>query len=273
MGLLEGTVPTYIDIYGDNVFVSEKNEGIIYKFNYEGGDVQKIGSGLNNVKSISVNDFGEVIFVDENTDRSLGLVKIEDGAVERFVGINDARLGRVVNIDAYRVADNDDRLYGVRVDTKEIIQLRKGTNGYSLPELRLSDQGFGSLLDIEVNEGRIYLLSEGQGVRRFYGQNEFENSIHGMTSNDNWNSATSLCVDKKFMYLGDTKNKRILVYTKRRGDDDKIVDFIAQYDLSNVDGADKIIDLVTDKDKNLLFVLMGTKVVKIDLTLLIPFVY
>lgn len=272
-GVYEGSNPDDFTIWGNNIYVSDSAGGKLLSMDFEGGNLKSLAENLDNPRGVAVFEGKELVFVDDNAERGIGVINLETSQLERLPGLSKARLGNLTEMTIYKVADNDTRLYGTRDTSKELIQMRRGTNSFGLPELRLKRDDFTNLLDLDVNNGRIYLLSEGQGVRRFLVDTEFGNDTAGMLGDDNWNNASSMFVDTDYIYLGDSTNRRVMVFTKSRGDNADILDFVAQYDLSSVDGTDSIKEVMADLSKNKLFVLTGTKLLELDLGLLGEYTY
>ena len=213
------------------------------------------------------------LFIDENETRALGIIDTNTNELDRPAGLNTGRLGAITEIDAYEVDDGDDRIYAVRTEAKQVIQMRGSTEGYNLPDLRLEGNGLNNLLDVEVNEGRIFVVSAGEGLRRFYGQEELGNVVKGMINGDNWNKVSALAIDDRYIYLADSTNSRILVYLKYRQEDSATMDFVAQYDLSSLAENGDIQDIASSREQGGLFVLIGSKVIKLDLAALREFSY
>lgn len=264
-GLIENITPSDIDIDENSIYISDLTSGIIFSFDHEGGSMKRLAEGLEQPESITISKHGDLVFTDNHPERVIGKINIETQTIERFLGVNADRLGDTSQIDAYRVSDGDDRVYGVRTNTKELIQMKKSGDSYTLPEVRLKMDSFNKLLDVEVNDGRIYIIDENSGVRRFYGDTEFEKDVRGMINNETWDNATSLFVDSKYIYVGDNTNKKVLVFTKTRGTEGEIMDFVAQYDLSEVANSINITDIAGTERGESVFVLAGTKIIELDL--------
>lgn len=272
-GVIQGTQLSDISIGDGRIFVSDKGNGIIYSFDTNGGDMKKIAEGLSSPKAISYSELNQVVFVDEDESKVLGTINLENNQISRHAGISSGRLGNVSNIEAYKVSDNDFRVYGSRAETKEVIHLRKTGEGYALPELRLSGNGLNNLTDLDIDEGRVYVVSQGQGVRKFFGQDEIAMTHKGMINGDNWKNISAIHIDDRYMYAVDNSQNRILVFTKYRNDNAGIADYIASYDLSNFADSDNIIDLVSNRATGALYLLTRDKVVELKLSDLREFSY
>jgi hypothetical protein len=272
-GVYEGSNPEDFTIWGNNVYVSDTAGGKVLSMDFEGGNLKSLAENLENPRGVAVFEGRELVFVDDNAERGVGVVTLETSQLERLPGLSKSRLGNINEMTIYKVADNDTRLYGTREGSKELIQMRRGTNSFGLPELRVNRDNFTNLIDLDVNNGRIYVLSQGQGVRRFLVDTEFGNNVAGMLGEDNWNSADSMYVDNDYIYLGDSTNQRVLVFTKSRGDNSDTLDFVAQYDLSSIGGSDNIKEVMSEQSKGKLLVLAGTKLIELDLSLLSSYTY
>jgi len=272
-GVIEGTELSDIDLSEDAIFVSDKGNGIIYTFDFMGGEMVRLAEGIDGIKTISYSDIGELLFVDTNGERAMGRINLESGEVSRFPGMTEGRLGNLEELDAYKVGDNDHRAYGVRSQAKEIIQMRRAGDSYGLPTLRLSEHNLNTLLDMDINEGRIYVVSEGEGIRRFYGQDEFENNIKGMIDIGSWKNTSAITVDDRYIYAVDNISQSINVFTKYRMDDATTIDFVAKYDLSGLDGYGEILDVVTNRQTGSLYALTTSKIIELKLSDLREFSY
>ena len=74
---------------------------------------------------------------------------------------------------------------------------------------------------------------------------------------------TKLAVDAQYVYFADSTNKRILVFTKSRGDNVDYLDLIAQYKYTGSgDTFSNIKDIVVDGVN--IYVLDGAKVYKLS---------
>lgn len=272
-GIYEGSDPEDFTIGENGIYVADKGGGKIISMDFEGGDLRSLAENLQNPRGITLYENREVIFVDDNEERAVGIINLENSQLERLPGLSAGRLGNINEMTIYEVAEGDTRLYATRAGTKELIQMRRGTQSFNLPELRLNRSDFTELVDTDVNNGRIYVLSQGQGARRFLGDTEFNTTVAGMLEGDSWNNADSMFVDVDYIYLGDSQNKRVLVFTKARGENSEILDFVAQYDLSSIEGANSIKEVVSDRVKNKLYVMLGTKLIELDLGSLSEFTY
>jgi hypothetical protein len=271
--VIEGTNLTDLDISDSRIFVSDGGNGVVYSFDFAGGDMSKIAENLINPKTISYSSLGELVFVDEDDSRVVGSINLENNQINRYPGVNKARLGNVVNIQAYQVSENDHRLYGVREDTKEVIQMKRTGGSYGLPELRLSGFNLKSLSDIFINEGRIHVVSLGEGVRKFLVQEEIPIQVRGMIGGDNWNNISDIFIDDRYIYAIDNQDKRVLVYTKYRHDNAGVVDYVASYDLSSIQGLDNMVDIVSSRANGAIYVLTRTRVIELKLSDLREFSY
>ncbi len=272
-GIVEESELSDIDFYDGNLYISDKSQDVIYRVDSSGGGVEIVGSGLDGVRTLSIAKDGGIVFVDEEENRALGIIELKNNnRINRVVGVTKDRLGDVINIEAVELAPGDSRLYGVRYQQGEVIQLNKSVNGYGLPQVRMSTE-IEKPLDIDIDQGRIYLIQEGIGLRRFLGDQEYENSIRGMMNGDNINSSNAVYVGKRYIYLVDSTSSRIIVMTKNRGDDPNILDMVAQYDLSGIQRGDQIKDVVTDTNEGNIFVIVGSRVARLTTSDLTPFVY
>ncbi|MBN1916235.1 hypothetical protein JW796_04640 [Candidatus Dojkabacteria bacterium] len=260
------------DLLDGFLYVSDSGRSVIYKVSTGGDDPVEFipsGSNLSGPRAIAFDQKKELIVHDNSEDKALATINIETKAVTKHLGLSRGKLGNVVQLEAYRVG-SEDRIYAVRTDTKDLVYMRsEGSSGYSLPILRAREDAFANASDIAV-DGRVYILSKGSGLSRYLGENKDPVSIQGLPSGDSVNESVAMDVDATKIFFADPVNRRVLVFTKSRGENAGIFDLIAQVKPEG-EIFKNIKEVVVDTSNNNLYVLDGTKIWKIDLSLIRDF--
>ncbi len=254
------------DLSSDSIYISDNKRNVIYKEALTGGNpAEFISSGSNIVgpKSISVNASGELIVNDSSTDKTIATVNLTDKSVTKHTGLSPSKVGNLAQIETYKVNDSD-RIYAVRPENKDVIYMEKSGSGYSTPLSRGKSEDFASALDVAV-DGRVYILSKGIGLTRYLGTKVDPVSIQGLGADDSINACVAFDIDATRIFFADPDNRRILVFTKSRGDNAGIYDLIVQIKPENDSDFANLKEVVVDQKTNTLFALSGSKIFKISL--------
>ncbi len=271
--VIEGSQIADIDIGAEQIFVADGGDGKILAFDRAGGSMKQLATGLKGLISIAYSNLGHLAFIDGDPQRVLGLIRLSDNILTRVPGIDAIRLGRVNDIDAYKVGENDNRIYAARPESSQVIQMRQSAGEYILPEIRLENKDLGKISDLEVSDGRIYILSQDKGIKAFFGNGEVALKLYGLMQPELWNSANNIYVDSKYIYLSNDSMKRIAVFSKFRPSDEGAVDFIAQYDLTGLPQSGELGELVASQQQRAIYVVLGSKIVKLDMSAMEEFTY
>ncbi len=262
-----------IDLLGSDLYATDSTRGVIYKMPVSGGEPSEFipaGSNISGPKSLSFDSTNNLIINDSSEDKPLGTIDMETKAVTKHSGLSLSSLGALVQIEAYKLGD-EFRVYAVRNGNKDLVYMRKSASGYSNPILRAKDDAFANATDVAV-DGRVYILSKGSGLSRYLGEVKDPVTIEGLPANDSINESVALDIDANRIFFADPTNRRVLVFTKSRGENGSIFDLIAQVKPDGEAFAN-IKEVVVDVSNNNLYVLDGTKIWKIDLSVTKDFEY
>lgn len=254
-----------VDTEKDNIYISDSKKGVVYRMNYQGENIEKILEGLKNPRTLTISELNQLVIIDDEIDRSMKLINLDTLEIDKPVGLTKDQLAGIADIDAYRVSDGDDRIYGIKPQEKILVQMRKGQTTYGLPSIRLSSDNFQSnILDVIVFDGNIYLLTQDQGLVRYYGDSQQTIDYSSFIGDAKWQGATAMTIDEKYVYLVNNTEKKVIVLSKTRFASQGILDYILQYDLSSIMETD-IVDVFSDISSDSLFVATQTKVIKLNL--------
>ncbi|MBD3363343.1 hypothetical protein GF362_06525 [Candidatus Dojkabacteria bacterium] len=251
-----------IEIVNSDVYISDYGNGEIYKLNQYGDNSETIAQNLTSPLSISVSDLNELLFIQDNSDQVVGIVKLDSNNELRFIdGVTQSNLGDAFELDAYTVGTNDYRVYAITTSNL-VKQMNQSGDSYGLPSLRMDRNDLNQLQDIEIYDGRIYLVIQDQGFVTYYGSSQETNTISGLPEEGTLDNVSSISIKNGYIYLGDSINEKI--YELKMSDfSNSVIDFTNQYDLSNISG--EIHDLVPDNTNTYLYVIVDNKLVKIGL--------
>ncbi|MCA9383242.1 hypothetical protein KC909_02650 [Candidatus Dojkabacteria bacterium] len=248
-----------------NVYVADKQYGKIYQVDYAGNSPSVLVEGLEQPKTITLDDNGDIVFIDENGDKRMGTISTSDGSIIRHSGTSEFRVG---NISAIEFSDIfGGRVYGIDQSQNKVIVLQRSGTAYGIPQNRFELAQLSNAPDIHVIDLKIYVLADiNQGIYRFYNEQDDSPLITGIESGENLYDATAIYIDGLYIYVADPVNQRVMVFTKASSE----IDLVAQYKYrgSDSDGFKNIKEIQADREAGKLFVLDGTKVYELDLSAL-----
>lgn len=259
-GLFPNANPSDIVIANNEIFITDQANGKIYRSNLSGTNLKELVGGLTRPKSLTVDNKGNIVFLDEDGDRRMGTVKLDDGSVNRHAGTSDFRVG---NIDQIEFADIfGGRVYGVDKALKAVVALQKSGEGYGVPEKRFELNGLGSAQDIQIADLKIYVLADiGQGLYRSLNNKDDSPIIKGLNEGEDLFGATAMYVGDTHVFVADPTTKSILVFTK----DVTEILLKARFVYKGTENVfTDIKEVVADKNSGKIFVLDGTKVYSLD---------
>lgn len=259
----EGANPSDITISGGKIFVSDYARSVIYEINPNGGEKEFVNSEIQNPRIISADPDGGIVLVDESSN-ALGLINNQTGKITRFVGMTQEQYATAVEMEVYKLNDNDIRLYMAMSAAPQVQQVNKRSGYYSDgPQSRWSGNEYTNLSDIDLLDGKFFVIREGEGLKRMYVDVPISTTISGLLKGDNLKGVTKLTVDSLYIYVADPAKKRILVFTKSRGENIEFLDLVAQYKYR---GEENIFTDVKDieVDAENIYVLDGARVYKLS---------
>jgi|GEM_PF-4109103 len=258
----EGASPSDIAISGDKLFVSDQARNVIYEVNPEGGQREFVSQELQAPRLLTADPEGGIVVLD-NSNTALAMLNTETGQITRFVGMSSDKFSAAVEMTSYEVGPGDIRLYLAMNSDPQVQQVNKRASHYSDgPKSRWSGDEFNGLTDVDLLDGKFFVVKPGEGFLRLYVDSVMETTITGLIGGDNLSGATKMATDPLYVYVADSTNKRILVFTKSRGENTQFIDLIAQYKYTgDGDIFSNIKDIVVDKEN--IYILDGAKVFKL----------
>jgi hypothetical protein len=263
--------PSDIDINNQKVYVSDSKYGTIYSFDYSGNNRAELASGFTNPKSISVDSNNNTLLVlDDSPDNALSILNLGNNSVSRMAASSLSKISGTTKIETAIINGAEPRLYLMNPTSKSIsYYIRTGSNYGTLVQRNTNDD-LASATDLKVDEGRIYFtLQKNSGLFKDFQKQEDPINILGLAEGDNFLNATALYVDGLYVYIADPVNRRVLVFSKGAPD----IALIAQYAYQGEDPNlfKNIKEVVADRNANKLFVLDGSKILVLDMNLLLDF--
>lgn len=250
-----------IEVFDKTLYIVDKGNGEVLSLDYQGDSLDTVLDGIDKPDAITFSDSGRLLFTSENADKSVSSYDIFD-AKRIDYPITKAMLGDVRNIEWYKVNDSDVRLYGSRLGAEDLIFMYDKTTSLDVPRVRINIDAHPNFSDFDVEQGIIYTISEGFGLRRFFGIHEYTSPVEGLTGD--LKTVNSIYAKNSSVYLGDPASESVLIL-KQNTDVASPLVFEKKIDLSKIENADKIHEIIADQDANLLFVLAGKKIIKVQL--------
>ncbi|MEI7578986.1 MAG: hypothetical protein WCJ58_02975 [bacterium] len=245
----------------DFLYVIDKQYGKVYKTGTD-GKASEIVSGLNQPRSITMDDQGNLIVLDNDSDKAL--IKInQQNEVTRLTGMSSFRVGGINVIEFSEVVGG--RIYGIDTKIKQLDYLARSGDTYAFPAKRTTLDAFSSATDLQVIDQKIYVLCNNkQGIFRFYNDKDDTPTISGLPPGESILNASAFYIDGLYVYVADPVNQRILIFSKSEATDLK---FITQYAYrgNRDDGFKNIREIFANRTKNVLYILDSDIIYKISL--------
>ena len=248
------------------VFVSDEGRDAIYRLNTSANsDPAVFVSDLEQPYLLDTDQDGNLVFIDRNPDSVIGVVNKDSGEVTRQAGLSSSRIGELADFDVWTNA----AMYSVNPSKNAIVKQDNFGGGFSLPNDSApwrSDPDLSRAKDIEVDFW-IYILQQGQGLVRYLSGEPDEFGYSGLLSADKGalKQASAFDITDTHLYIADSVNQRVFVFIKRV-DDNKVMEYVEQYVYRGEANVFKDIkDIVADPSTNQLFVLDGSRIVRLDL--------
>jgi hypothetical protein len=140
--------------------------------------------------------------------------------------------------------------------------------GYSLPvKKNITFTEIGSSKDISIMDYKVYLLAPfEQGFFRAYGDKDDTPEIAGMSSTDSLLGASAFFVDDQYMYIGDSTTQSIYVISKDNTASPNVMQYKAKYTYKGDESYLKNIkEIVADRTSGKIFVLDGSRIIKLSM--------
>jgi hypothetical protein len=259
--MFPGADATDLAAANGKLYVSDSAYGKIYRTDYSGNGLTEAATGLTKPRTITLDDAGNIIVLDEDGERRMATVSAADGSINRHAGTSEFRVGNVPQIEFANIFGG--RVYGIDRNIKSVIALQRSGTGYGIPEKRFELGELDSGKDVHVADLKIYLLANiKQGLYRALNNEDDTPVLEGLAEGENLFAATALYVDDVYVFIADPSKQRILVFNKEV----RTLPLKAQYIYRG--GGDKfknIKEIVADRSSGRLFVLDGTAVYSLEL--------
>jgi len=195
------------------IYLTDEGLGKIYSVGYEGSDIEEIVSGLVNPTSITVDNNGKVIFLDEAEENRIGIYDPETRDTKRLAGTSQSRIGNVTDIEYAQIGGG--RVYLVDTANTRVMYMEKSGENYGLPASRFTLSELATGKDIYIIDNKIYVLAGfKQGLYRSFNGQDDSPELIGLPEGQNMLSATGMFVDGTNIYFTDPVEGRISVFDK-----------------------------------------------------------
>jgi len=254
-----------VDLVGRNkvLYVIDNKYGKLYSLDYS-GTITEIVDGLIEPRGLTMDDKGNLIVLDSETDKSIVFINPQSKSINRMSATSNSKLSGVSQIEFYVLSNKESRIYLLNNVEKSIQYYSRIGSSYSTLINRNTIEEITTAKDFQLFDGRIYLLMQkNMGLYRDYDKREDVINLVGLKENDNILSATAIFIDGTYIYVGDPVNKRILVFLKGTPD----ITFVAQYVYRGEDQEvfSDIKEIYADKDNGKIFVLTNSKIISLNL--------
>lgn len=258
-----GAEASDMTISNNALYVLDKALGKLYSVSFSGNNPSVVTDALTKPKSMSVDNNGNILVIDESGDQRLATVNVADGKITRHVGSSEFRVG---NISAIEFADIfGGRIYGIDQALKKVVVFNKSGDTYGIPYERFGLEALATASDLHIADLKIYVLADfKQGLYRFYNEGDDTPLIRGLQAKETLNDSSAIFVDDEHMYVAMPLTRKILVFTKGVEE----ISLKAQYEYRGSDQTafTSIKEIVADRASGNLFVLDGSKVWKLSLS-------
>lgn len=243
-------------------FVDEKY-GKIYSIGYDGKNDLEIATGLTAPYSLTYDTLnGSLLFMDDSTDRKLGIINLTDKTIQRIAGTSESKMGGVTQIEFAVINSGAKtvRVFAIDPTNQSVYALESsGGEGYGLPVRRgINLEELSGVKDIAIADLKIYLLLPfDQGIYRALSDRDDTPDILGLEESvDDLTKATAFYIDDVYLYIADPTTKTIYVLTK--GDQ---LTLKAKYTYRGTDNYfANIKEVVVDRASGTIFVLDGSRI-------------
>ncbi len=264
----QGVDAVDIEYSEGQLYVADNARGVVYRMatNIQ-SEANNFVTGLSKPRMLSVDEDGDLVFVDQGTESIIGTIDISDGSVRRQPGLSSDRVG---NLSAIFVWNNNAALYSINTSRPAIMKQNSVAGNFQIPgdgSVWRTDGELATAKDLAV-DGSVYALIDGIGMKRYFGGEPATMSINGLLSADeaSLKKATKFELTGNRLYIADAPNKRILVFSLRNGGE-AAYDFEEQIIYRGNDNYfSEIRDIVVvpGQQSERLFVLDGPRVIRID---------
>lgn len=261
-----GATPSDIEFIDNRLYVADPGRNVVYRMDTQlGSQAAAVLSDLNQPYLLTTDTTNNLVVVDKNPDSVIGVMTTSNNSFRRISGLSLAVQGELGGIDIW----TNKAMYAVSKANQAISRQTQVGQGYQTPSYNnpwRKDAEFAQAKDIHV-DFQIYILIEGQGVKRYVNGQPDPINLRGILPSDEsaLKTASAFLVTPTKLYIADSVNQRVLLFVKDTADS-KNFDYASQYKYRGDAGAlREIKDIVVNTNENQLFVLAGTSVIRIDL--------
>ncbi len=263
-------------IANGSLYATDAKRNVVYKINTGvNSTAQELIKNLNTPAHLVRNAANNLVVYDSDTSSSMGILNTQSGEFTRLAGLSTALIG---NISEAAIYSNNDALYELHQNHQQIFKRDKVGNSYGgggsiyvtiNPPNWKTDAEFARAIDISVPY-EIYVLIEGTGIKRYLagGDNSLNYETYQNFAQTDFNSlsqATAIDLDQNYMAVADPKNKRVMVF-EVIDNEQKNVKFIQQFVYRGTENIfSNIKEVVVDQSTNTVYVLDGSKIIKVSL--------
>ncbi len=254
--LFEGNITDFTETNG-NLYILDGTKGSIYRQPKSGGNAELLVDGLKSPTAISADGDGNLVVYTQDDLNVIAVVNPATKEVTKVPGISADKLSLSEQLAVYEQTNG---VYAITPASSNVYLLNKTSgSSYALPNIRYSNDELGQLSDIEIVDAKIFLLSSTQGLYRVESEGQRMEAFSEMLQAVK--SSRSFGYDEEYVYVADSTNSRILVFTKSRGNS-PIFDYVAQLKLEGIEG--NIVELTADKAEGKIFVATDRQIFTIN---------
>lgn len=269
-------VLTDLEYSAASLFISDSSRNLVYKVPSVTPSTQPESHITGLVQPyLLVKDVDDNIIVYDN-DSNAPISKFSPATAQsltRFSGLTLAGVGKPLESSLYA---GNNALYEIRGTTKQIFKRTQQGDSYINGGAVRSEDGsswkideneFGNALDISAPY-EVYVLIKNIGLRRYFagGDNTIARETYINMFDQDFEAlknATSFDVKDNYLAIGDKINRRVLLFTIE-DNDQKTLRFTKQYVYRGKESIfNDINEIVVVPSENSIFVLDGTKVIKL----------
>jgi len=264
-GYIENANATDMILLNSTLYICDMDAPALYSLDTSGGEVSKVfgdESLLSSPHSLTSDSDGNILIHDlEN-----GLMKynVVENNLQILAGLSSTTLGDVASIENYTTPEGVDILYLLRPNDNDIRKVLKYPSGYASPELRLAEIKLGGAKDMEI-DGKIYILTGDDDVIRYFYDQEDPFALIGLDKS--LITTSSLELDDKLIFVGDSGNKRVVIFIKGAYLTPNQGEYVAQIIYRGEgDYLSDIREIAVSNDTRMMYILDGTKIFRIELS-------
>lgn len=262
----QGATPSAIAFSNNAVFVTDPASNSIYRMSTSlKSEVATLTTSLTSPYLMTTDKKGDLVVIDQNADSVVATVSAGNGQVKRSPGVSLAREGKLVAIDIY---DTNSALYAVSAAKTSLYKQENVNGNFGVPNDSSpwrKDSDFAKAKDMAVDYS-VFVLIDGKGILRYAGGAPATYKPSGFLPTDEaaLKKAVAFELTPTKLYIADPANKRVIICTRK---DENTYLFKEQFVYRGTD--DKVFteikDIAVNEATNKIFVLDGTRVIRLDM--------